>query len=133
MPPPTQPPPSSPDDPEPSVAREMDDEDLVEELLVTVNSARAFAEFRRAQRKECANLLRWLQLVLPLLEELRDAAPRLTDDAYRRLVLLGRALAAARRLLRSCHDGSKIYLVRSRSIPLPAPPHHQPCVACSLP
>ncbi|RLN03797.1 U-box domain-containing protein 15-like [Panicum miliaceum] len=109
MPPPTQPP-SSPDDPEPSVAREMDDEDLVEELLVTVNSARAFAEFRRAQRKECANLLRWLQLVLPLLEELRDAAPRLTDDAYRRLALLGRALAAARRLLRSCHDGSKIYL-----------------------
>ncbi|PUZ51935.1 hypothetical protein GQ55_6G230600 [Panicum hallii var. hallii] len=110
MPPPTQPP-SSPDDPEPSsVAREMDDEDLVEELLVTVNSARAFAEFRRTQRKECANLLRWLQLVLPLLEELRDAAPRLTDDAYRRLALLGRALAAARRLLRSCHDGSKIYL-----------------------
>ncbi|RCV31557.1 hypothetical protein SETIT_6G187800v2 [Setaria italica] len=109
MPPPTQPP-SSPDDPEPPVAREMDDEDLVEELLVTVNSARAFAEFRRTQRKECANLLRWLQLVLPLLEELRDAAPRLTDDAYRRLALLGRALAAARRLLRSCNDGSKIYL-----------------------
>jgi hypothetical protein len=93
----------------------MDDEDLVEELLVTVNSARAFAEFRRTQRKECANLLRWLQLVLPLLEELRDAAPRLTDDAYRRLALLGRALAAARRLLRTCNDGSKIYLVRSLS------------------
>ncbi|CAL5013073.1 unnamed protein product [Urochloa decumbens] len=110
MPPPTQPPPPSPDDAEPSVAREMDDEDLVEELLVTVNSARAFAEFRRTQRKECANLLRWLQLVLPLLEELRDAAPRLTDDAYRRLALLGRALSAARRLLRSCNDGSKIYL-----------------------
>ncbi|KAK8451316.1 hypothetical protein SEVIR_6G194300v4 [Setaria viridis] len=109
MPPPTQPP-SSPDDPEPPVAREMDDEDLVEELLVTVNSARAFAECRRTQRKECAHLLRWLQLVLPLLEELRDAAPRLTDDAYRRLALLGRALAAARRLLRSCNDGSKIYL-----------------------
>nr|CAB3481206.1 unnamed protein product [Digitaria exilis] len=111
MPPPTMPPGASPDEgPEPSVAREMDDEDLVEELLVTVNSARAFAEFRRTQRKECANLLRWLQLVLPLLEELRDAAPRLTDDAYRRLTLLGRALAAARRLLRSCNDGSKIFL-----------------------
>ncbi|TVU05474.1 hypothetical protein EJB05_48640, partial [Eragrostis curvula] len=109
MPPPTQPP-SSPDDPEPSAAREMDDEDLVEELLATVNSARAFAEFRRTQRKECANLLRWLQLVLPLLEELRDSAPRLTDNAYRRLALLGRAFAAARRLLRSCHDGSKIFL-----------------------
>ncbi|KAL6646047.1 hypothetical protein ACP70R_017655 [Stipagrostis hirtigluma subsp. patula] len=111
MPPPTQPPPSSPDDPEPSsMGREMDDEDLVEELLVTVNSARAFTEFRFTQRKECANLLRWLQLILPLLEELHDATPCLTDDAYRRLALLGRALAAARRLLRSCHDGSKIFL-----------------------
>ncbi|KAF7095929.1 hypothetical protein CFC21_097979 [Triticum aestivum] len=99
-------------DPEPSGtrAREMDDEDLVEELLATVNSARAYSEFRRTQRKECHNLLRWLQLILPLLEELRDSAPRLTDDAYRRLTLLGRALSAARRLLRSCNDGSKIFL-----------------------
>ncbi|KAE8798244.1 U-box domain-containing protein 15 [Hordeum vulgare] len=99
-------------DPEPSRAgaREMDDEDLVEELLATVNSARAYSEFRRTQRKECHNLLRWLQLILPLLEELRDSAPHLTDDAYRRLTLLGRALAAARRLLRSCNDGSKIFL-----------------------
>ncbi|KAF7109003.1 hypothetical protein CFC21_109343 [Triticum aestivum] len=99
-------------DPEPSgtPAREMDDEDLVEELLATVNSARAYSEFRRTQRKECHNLLRWLQLILPLLEELRDSAPRLTDDAYRRLTLLGRALSAARRLLRSCNDGSKIFL-----------------------
>ncbi|KAF7101621.1 hypothetical protein CFC21_102898 [Triticum aestivum] len=99
-------------DPEPSEtrAREMDDEDLVEELLATVNSARAYSEFRRTQRKECHNLLRWLQLILPLLEELRDSAPRLTDDAYRRLTLLGRALSAARRLLRSCNDGSKIFL-----------------------
>ena len=110
------------------MGREMDDEDLVEELLVTVNSARAFAEFRRTQRKECANLLRWLQLVLPLLEELRDAAPRLTDDAYRRLALLGRELAAARRLLRSCHDGSKIYLVRFRSTTLRSITACMPCL-----
>ena len=91
--------------------REMDDEDLVEDLFATVNSARAYADFRRTQRKECHNLLRWLQLVLPLLEELRDSTPRLTEDAYRRLILLGLALAAARRLLRSCNDGSKIFLV----------------------
>ncbi|CAM0954154.1 unnamed protein product [Alopecurus aequalis] len=101
-------------DPEPSCSeagvREMDDEDLVEDLFATVNSARAYADFRRTQRKECHNLLRWLQLVLPLLEELRDSTPRLTEDAYRRLTLLGRAFAAARRLLRSCNDGSKIFL-----------------------
>ncbi|BAF23977.1 U-box domain-containing protein 15 [Oryza sativa Japonica Group] len=110
MPPPTMMLPPSPGDSDPSGSRDMDDEDLVEDLLVTVNSARAFVEFRRTQRKECANLLRWLELVLPLLEELRDSAPPLTEDAYHRLALLGRAFSAARRLLRSCHDGSKIYL-----------------------
>ncbi|KAF0902176.1 hypothetical protein E2562_014424, partial [Oryza meyeriana var. granulata] len=67
-------------------------------------------EFRQPQRKECFNLLRWLQLLLPLIQELRESAPPLSDDAYRRLALLGRAFQAARRLLRCCHDGSKIFL-----------------------
>jgi hypothetical protein len=106
-------------EPEPS-GRQLSDVDLLDELLSTVGSARAFQEFRRSQRKESFNLLRWLQLVLPLIEELREAAPArpLTDDAYRRLALLGRAFQAARRLLRCCHDGSKIFLVRiHRPIP----------------
>ncbi|KAL5200163.1 hypothetical protein ABZP36_021366 [Zizania latifolia] len=96
---------------EPS-GRQLSDGDLLEELLSTASSARAFQEFRRSQRKECFNLLRWLQLLLPLVQELREAAPplSLSDDAYRRLALLGRAFHAARRLLRCCHDGSKIFL-----------------------
>ena len=108
-----EPDPPEPPEPEPS-GRQLSDGDLLDELLATVGSARAFQEFRRSQRKECFNLLRWLQLVLPLIEELREAAPSrpLTDDAYRRLSLLGRAFLAARRLLRCCHDGSKIFLVR---------------------
>ncbi|KAL6603423.1 hypothetical protein ACP70R_043784 [Stipagrostis hirtigluma subsp. patula] len=99
-------------EPEPSEpsGRSLSDEALVEELLATVGAARGFQEFRRSQRKECFNLLRWLQLVLPLVQEVREAAPSLTDDAYRRLDLLGRAFHAARRLLRCCHDGSKIFL-----------------------
>jgi hypothetical protein len=40
----------------------------------------------------------------------RRRAP-FTDNAYRRLALLGRALAAARQLLRTCNDSSKIGLV----------------------
>nr|BAK07679.1 predicted protein [Hordeum vulgare subsp. vulgare] len=100
-----------PDPPEPS-GRHLSDVDLLDELLATVGAARAFQEFRRSQRKECFTLLRWLQLVLPLIEELREASPPrpLTDDAYRRLALLSRAFQAARRLLRCCHDGSKIFL-----------------------
>ena len=100
-------------EPEPSEpsGRQLSDEALVEELLTNVASARSFQEFRRSQRKECFGLLRWLQLVLPLIQEIRETAPSLTDDAYRRLALLGRAFQAARRLLRCCHDGSKIFLV----------------------
>uniref|UniRef100_A0A0E0LFV5 RING-type E3 ubiquitin transferase n=1 Tax=Oryza punctata TaxID=4537 RepID=A0A0E0LFV5_ORYPU len=96
---------------EPS-GRQLSDGDLLDELLSTANSARAFQEFRQPQRKECFNLLRWLQLLLPLVQELRlrESSPPLSDDAYRRLALLGRAFQAARRLLRCCHDGSKIYL-----------------------
>jgi hypothetical protein len=112
--------PPEPPEPEPS-GRQLSDEDLLDELLATVGSARTFQEFRRSQRKECFNLLRWLQLVLPLIEELREAAPArpLPDHAYRRLALLGHAFQAARRLLRCCHDGSKIFLVRSPSASCP--------------
>ncbi|GJN39399.1 hypothetical protein PR202_gb28513 [Eleusine coracana subsp. coracana] len=94
---------------EPS-GRQLSDEALVEELLASISSARSFQEFRRSQRKECFNLLRWLQLLLPLIEEICEAAPPLTHNAYRCLSLLGRAFQAARRLLRCCHDGSKIFL-----------------------
>ncbi|OEL27834.1 U-box domain-containing protein 15 [Dichanthelium oligosanthes] len=99
-------------EPEPSEpsGRQLSDEALVEELLTTVAAARSFQEFRRSQRKECFSLLRWLQLVLPLIQEIRETPPSLTDDAYRRLALLGRTFQAARRLLRCCHDGSKIFL-----------------------
>ncbi|KAF7099003.1 hypothetical protein CFC21_100693 [Triticum aestivum] len=98
-------------EPEPS-GRQLSDGDLLDELVATVGAAQAFQEFRRSHRKECFNLLRWLQLVLPLIEELQDASPPrpLTDDAHRRLALLSRAFQAARRLLRRCHDGSKIFL-----------------------
>ncbi|XP_037461400.1 U-box domain-containing protein 15-like [Triticum dicoccoides] len=98
-------------EPEPS-GRQLSDGDLLDELVATVGAAQAFQEFRRSHRKECFNLLRWLQLVLPLIEELQDASPPrpLTDDAHRRLALLSRAFQAARRLLRCCHDGSKIFL-----------------------
>uniref|UniRef100_A0A0D9WUB5 RING-type E3 ubiquitin transferase n=1 Tax=Leersia perrieri TaxID=77586 RepID=A0A0D9WUB5_9ORYZ len=97
---------------EPS-GRQLSDGDLLDDLLSTANSARAFKEFRQAHRKDCLNLLRQLQLLLPLVHDIRDSpstSPPLSDDAYRRLALLGRAFHAARRLLRCCHDGSKIFL-----------------------
>jgi hypothetical protein len=98
-------------DPSEPSGRQLSDEALVEDLLAAVACARSFQEFRRSQRKESFGLQRWLQLVLPLIQEIREIGPSLTDDAYRHLALLGRAFHAARRLLRCCHDGSKIFLV----------------------
>jgi hypothetical protein len=98
-------------EPSESSGRQLSDQALLEEILTTVNSAGSLQEFRRWQRKECFNLVRWLQLLLPLIQEIREAAPPLTTDACRSLSLLSRAFQAARRLLRCCHDGSKIFLV----------------------
>jgi hypothetical protein len=98
-------------EPEAYPSEQLSDEALVEDLLAALAAARSFQEFRRSQRKESFGLQRWLQLVLPLIQEIREIAPSLSDDAYRRLALLGRAFHAARRLLRCCHDGSKIFLV----------------------
>lgn len=90
---------------------QMDAGDLVRELLETVETARSFPDYRRSQRKECYNLIRRMKLAVPLLEEIRDLEIPLPDGVRAKLCGLRTGFAAAKKLLRSCHDGSKIYLV----------------------
>ncbi|KAI0499395.1 hypothetical protein KFK09_020298 [Dendrobium nobile] len=89
---------------------EMDVDDLVLELLVTVETVQSFSDYRRTQRKECHNLIRRMKLAVPLLEEIRDLEIPVPDDVCARLYRLRTAFTAAKKLLRCCHDGSKIYL-----------------------
>ncbi|CAL9072382.1 unnamed protein product [Musa acuminata var. zebrina] len=89
---------------------EHDVADLVGELLEIIDSVGSFGEYRRTQRKESFNLVRRMKLVAPLLEELQDLEYPIPDAAYARLCGLLKAFSAARKLLRCCHDGSKIYL-----------------------
>lgn len=90
---------------------EHDVADLVGELLEIIDSVGSFGEYRRTQRKESFNLVRRMKLVAPLLEELQDLEYPIPDAAYARLSGLLKAFSASRKLLRCCHDGSKIYLV----------------------
>ncbi|XP_038970976.1 U-box domain-containing protein 15-like isoform X1 [Phoenix dactylifera] len=90
--------------------REHDQEDLTREMLEVIDTARSFGEFRRTQRKECFNLVRRLQLVAPLLEEIKELETPISDTAFARLCDLAEAFSDAKKLLRCCHDGSKIYL-----------------------
>lgn len=90
--------------------REMDVDDLIRELLETVETVRSFSDYRRTQRKECYNLIRRMKLAVPLLEEIRDLEIPVPDEVRAKLYSLRTAFTAAKKLLRCCHDGSKIYL-----------------------
>jgi len=93
-----------------AMEREHDQEDLTREMLEIIDSVRSFGDFRQTQRKECFNLVRRLQLVTPLLEEIKELETPISDAAYEKLCDLAKAFADAKKLLRCCHDGSKIYL-----------------------
>ena len=72
----------------------------------------AFSGFRKTQSKECLNLVRRLKMLVPLLEEIRDLHDMLPAEALSsHISLLKEALVLAKRLLKNCHNGSKIYLV----------------------
>ncbi|KAJ8485559.1 hypothetical protein OPV22_018044 [Ensete ventricosum] len=90
--------------------REHDVDDLIRELNVIIDSVAAFGDYRRTQRKESFNLVRRMKLVTPLLEEIQELEGPIPDAAYSRLCSLLKAFTAAKKLLRCCHDGSKIYL-----------------------
>ncbi|KAJ3672318.1 hypothetical protein LUZ60_007039 [Juncus effusus] len=101
---------SSPRDSIERIERELDDEDLIQDLLDLVEIVCSFGDFRKTQKKECLNLVRWMKLVVLLLEEIAENEEPIPDCAYEQLCKLVKAFSAAKRVLRHCHDGSKVYL-----------------------
>ncbi|KAG6408484.1 hypothetical protein SASPL_131497 [Salvia splendens] len=91
--------------------RSKSDENSVEDSIAIIESVKKIGEFRRTQRKEGANLVRRLKLFLPFLEEIREVdnadIPLPAISCFKKL---NKAFRSARKLLRFCHDGSKIYL-----------------------
>ncbi|KAL9144170.1 hypothetical protein ABFS82_14G280200 [Erythranthe guttata] len=101
-------PPSNPSSPR---ARTDDSYNLVESIVAVIQSVKAIGEYRKTQRKECKNLVRRLKLFLPFLDEIRDVeTTSFPNSAVVCLKKLKKAVESAKKLLKLCHRGSKIYL-----------------------
>lgn len=99
-----------------SMEGESSESALVREMMEVIETLGAFTSFRRTQRKECLSLVRRLRLLLPLLEEIRELDSSVPARSLNHLAGLKKALASAKKLLKSCNYGSKIYLVPSLSL-----------------
>ncbi|XP_065878260.1 U-box domain-containing protein 15-like [Euphorbia lathyris] len=84
--------------------------DFIKEMVGVIETIGSYSSYRRIQRKECLNLVRRLKLLLPLLEEMKEVEKFDSTVAFDCLVNLNKALLAAKKLLKKCNSGSKIYL-----------------------
>ncbi|KAL3514864.1 hypothetical protein ACH5RR_027581 [Cinchona calisaya] len=84
--------------------------DVFQQLIATIENVKSIGEYRKTQRKECQSLVRKLNLLLPFLEEIRDLQTPIPETALECLCKLKIAFHSAKKLLNTCHCGSKIYL-----------------------
>ncbi|KAL0693556.1 hypothetical protein Bca4012_060736 [Brassica carinata] len=86
-------------------------DDLVGEIITTIEFLDNISDYRRTQQKECFNLVRRLKILIPLMDEIRgfDEFPS-PESCTHFLYRLRKVILAARKLLETCNDGSKIFL-----------------------
>ncbi|KAL6982605.1 U-box domain-containing protein 15 [Sarracenia purpurea var. burkii] len=84
--------------------------DMVQELIAIIDSVQSIGDYPRTQRKEAHGLVRRLKLFLPLLEEIRDIDAPIPEACSTCLCRMKNAFLAAKKLLKMCNEGSKIYL-----------------------
>ncbi|XP_031254665.1 U-box domain-containing protein 15-like [Pistacia vera] len=89
---------------------EEQNHNVIQEILIIIESVARFGDFRKTQRKECYGLVRRLKLLLPLIEEIRDLDTPISKAGMVCLVNIKKALLMAKKLLKMCNEGSKIYL-----------------------
>ncbi|KAL9673453.1 hypothetical protein QQ045_029711 [Rhodiola kirilowii] len=90
--------------------------DLVGGLIMLINYVSSLNDYRRTQRKECFGLVRRLKLILPLLEEIAELGTPLPDEGVLFLLNLKKSMCLAKRLLKTCNEGSKIYLANDSEV-----------------
>ncbi|KAB5561664.1 hypothetical protein DKX38_006621 [Salix brachista] len=86
---------------------------VVKEMMDVIDTVGSYVGYRRTQRKECLNLVRRLKLLVPLLEEIKEIDHHKlgsTAGLKTSLVNLKKSLLGAKKLLKKCGCGSKIYL-----------------------
>ncbi|XP_076942236.1 U-box domain-containing protein 15-like [Bidens hawaiensis] len=84
--------------------------DVVAEMMEMIEAVGSYTGFRRTQRKECLKLVRRLKLLIPLLEEIKEINQAIPTRAFQSFVHLKKALLSAKKLLKQCNFGSKIFL-----------------------
>ncbi|OMO52154.1 Armadillo [Corchorus capsularis] len=94
----------------PTLPQEENNINVAEETVNLIESVARFGDYRRTQRKECYNLVRRMKTLLPFLDEIRYLDSPISDNAIVSLSKLKKQLRLAKKLLKSCNEGSKIYL-----------------------
>lgn len=84
---------------------------IVGEIIEVIETIGSYIGFRKTQKKESLNMVRRLKLLMPLLEEIRELEDANKSLALNCLCNLKKALFAAKKLLKTCNLGSKLYLV----------------------
>lgn len=93
----------------PSSPQEIDN--VIQEMLSAIESVAQLGDYRRTQKKECYGLVRRMKLLLPLIDEIRELDTPISETNMAALCNLKKALVVAKKLLKLCNEGSKIYLV----------------------
>ncbi|KAL0016814.1 hypothetical protein SO802_003883 [Lithocarpus litseifolius] len=83
---------------------------VVQEIVAVIESVAQFGDYRRTHKKDCGGIVRRIKLLLPLLEEIRDLETPIPETGIAWLCSLKKVLLCARKLLKMCNEGSKIYL-----------------------
>jgi len=90
-----------------------EDDDDCEGLVSDIVSITEFLDqingYRRTQQKECFNLVRRLKILIPFLDEIRGFE---SPSCKHFLNRLRKVFLAAKKLLETCSNGSKIYMVK---------------------
>ncbi|XP_058090639.1 U-box domain-containing protein 15 [Magnolia sinica] len=92
------------------VGMAQEESNVIQGLIDVIEAVGSFADFRRTQRKECSNLVRRMNLLAPMLEEVREFEGQLPPEAEKCLDDLKKVFVLSKKLLITCHEGSKIYL-----------------------
>lgn len=87
-------------------------DDLVGEILTTIEFLDQISDYRRTQQKECFNLVRRLKILIPFMDEIRGFEFPSPENCMHFLNRLRKVILTARKLLETCNNGSKIFLVR---------------------
>ncbi|PPD83760.1 hypothetical protein GOBAR_DD19311 [Gossypium barbadense] len=84
--------------------------DLVQESVSLIEYVARLGDFRSTQRQECYSLVRRMKSLLPLFDEIRFLGSAIPPNGIASLSKLKKVFCLAKKLLKTCNEGSKIYL-----------------------